>query len=398
MRIVVLSSLAYSLINFRGRLLKALVDEGHEVVACAPDDDADVRGKLADMGVSFRITPMDRTGMNPFQDLRTIAAYISLMRKERPDVVIGYTQKPIVYGGIASQLFRKIRFYALMSGLGYVYSSEADNRTFLRKITSMVYRTGIRAARTVFVFNADDRKTMLSNGIVGYDQHIVQVPGSGVDINHFRQQPLPKGATVFLMVARIMRDKGVYEFVRAAEIVREKHPDAIFRLLGKLETDNPTGVPEEQCLAWAKSGLIEYLPETRDVRPHLAEASIFVLPSYYREGLPRTLLEALAVGRPLLTTDMPGCREPVDVGLNGWLVPPRDSDALAERMIAMIENPDMVAEMAKNSRARAVERYDVEKVNQTLLECMLLTKGDTKNNVVHPSAGSLRTAHVHEQI
>ena len=239
---------------------------------------------------------------------------------------------------------------------------------------------------------------MLSNGIVGYDQHIVQVPGSGVDINHFRQQPLPKGATVFLMVARMMRDKGVYEFVRAAEIVREKYPDAIFRLLGKLETDNPTGVPEEQCLAWAKSGLIEYLPETRDVRPHLAEASIFVLPSYYREGLPRTLLEALAVGRPLLTTDMPGCREPVDVGLNGWLVPPRDSDALAERMIAMIENPDMVAEMAKNSRARAVERYDVEKVNQTLLECMLLTKGDTKNNVVHPSAGSLRTAHVHEQI
>lgn len=398
MRIVVLSSLAYSLINFRGRLLKALIDEGHEVVACAPDDDADVRGKLADMGVSFRITPMDRTGMNPFQDLRTIAAYISLMRKERPDVVIGYTQKPIVYGGIASQLFRKIRFYALMSGLGYVYSSEADNRTFLRKITSMVYRAGIRAARTVFVFNADDRKTMLSNGIVGYDQHIVQVPGSGVDINHFRQQPLPKGATVFLMVARIMRDKGVYEFVRAAEIVREKHPDAIFRLLGKLETDNPTGVPEEQCLAWAKSGLIEYLPETRDVRPHLAEASIFVLPSYYREGLPRTLLEALAVGRPLLTTDMPGCREPVDVGLNGWLVPPRDSDALAERMIAMIENPDMVAEMAKNSRARAVERYDVEKVNQTLLECMLLTKGDTKNNVVHPNDGSLRTAHVHEQI
>ena len=398
MKIVVLSSLAYSLVNFRGRLLKALVDEGHEVVACAPDDDGEVRAALADMGVGFRITPMNRTGMNPFQDLRTIASYISLMRSEKPDVVIGYTQKPIVYGGLAAQLFRKIRFYALMSGLGYVYSSEADGRTALRKITNMVYRAGIRAARIVFVFNADDRQTMLVNGIVGYDQHIVQVPGSGVDIDHFQQQPLPEGPPVFLMVARIMRDKGVYEFARAAEIVKQKHPGAIFRLLGKLEPDNPTGVPEEQCIEWAKSGLIEYLPETRDVRPHLADASIFVLPSYYREGLPRTLLEALAIGRPLLTTDMPGCREPVDIGRNGWLVPPRDSDALAERMIDMIENPDTVATMAENSRALAVERYDVEKVNRMLLECMLLTKGDVADSIAPPYAGAMRPAPVHEHI
>lgn len=372
-KIVMLSSLSYSLINFRGALLRSLVQQGNEVVACAPDHDPVIESALDRMGVRFRLTPMVRAGTNPFRDIETLAHYIRLLRQERPDAVIAYTQKPIIYGGLAMRLLRLRGFHALMSGLGYVYSPEADRRWLLRKLVSRLYRAGVARAAAIFVFNGDDRRMMMDNGIIGYDHHVIQIGGSGVDTAHFAECPLPRTPPVFLMIARLMRDKGVPEFVEAARIVKAHHPQARFQLLGRLEPENPTGCTKAELAQWVASGLIEHLPETRDVRPDLAKAHVFVLPSFYREGLPRTLLEALAMGRPVITTDMPGCREPVEPGVNGWLVPPRDSHALANAMLDALEDRARLVQMASNARRMAVERYDVEKINAQVIECLHLS-------------------------
>lgn len=385
MKVIMLSSLSYSLINFRGPLLRALVAAGHDVLVCAPDRDAAVEQALAAMNVRFRLTPMARAGLNPLQDMATLASYVRLFREERPETIIAYTQKPIIYGGIAARLYGKARYYALMTGLGHVFSAEADGRHILRSLVSRLYRSAVRNARAIFVFNGDDRRAMIEHGIIGYDHHVVQIGGSGIDVDHFTAQPLPSGPTTFLMIARLMRNKGVGEYVEAARIVKQRHPQVRFQLLGRFEPDNPTGYTREDCLEWTRSGLIEQISETRDVRPHLNDAHVFVLPSYYREGLPRTLLEAISTGRPVMTTDMPGCREPVRPGVNGWLVPPRDATALAEAMMEAIEDPDQLVRMGQASRALALEHYDVSKVNAQLLACMHLDRSGNE-----PSTPALR--------
>lgn len=367
MKIVILSSLSWSLVNFRGALITRMAAEGHEVVACAPDAEPEVVATLARAGVRFRLTPMARAGTDPLRDLATLAGYILLMRAERPDLVVAYTQKPIIYGGIAARLFGRPRFYAIMSGLGYVFSDEATARPGLRRLVSALYRVGVRRARCIFVFNGDDRRTMLANHIVDEGQRIVQVPGSGVDVGHFAAQPMPDGATTFLMMGRLMRDKGVGEYVAAARRIRTRRPDTRFLLLGRPETENPTGYTAEEMQAWQDEGLVELLAETRDVRPYLASAHVFVLPSYYREGLPRTILEALATGRPVITTDMPGCREPIEEGRNGFLVPPRDAEALADAMERFLQCPTLLQPMGEAARQVAVDVYDVERVNRQLL-------------------------------
>lgn len=376
MKILILSSLSWSLVNFRGALIAQMAADGHDVVACAPDAEPEVVGALSRMSVRFRLTRMARAGTNPLRDLMTLASYVRLMRQERPDVVVAYTQKPIIYGGLATRFFGRARFYAIMSGLGYVFSDEAVARRGLRRLVSMLYRTGVRHARCIFVFNGEDRRTMLANGIVDDRQRVVQVPGSGVDVKHYAAQPMPPGAMTFLMMGRLMRDKGVGEYIAAARLARARWPEARFLLLGRPETENPTGYTVEEMQAWQDEGVVELLAETRDVRPCLASAHVFVLPSYYREGLPRTILEALATGRPVITTDMPGCREPIEQGHNGFLVPPRDVKALSNAVERFLECPALLQPMGEAARQSAVNFYDVECVNRQLLSEMELIGPD----------------------
>ncbi|PSJ36424.1 glycosyltransferase family 4 protein [Allosphingosinicella deserti] len=369
MKIVVLASLAMSLVRFRGKLLEELVAAGHDVVACAPDADETVTRDLAEIGVTFRRTPMSRAGVNPLQDIATFGRYLALFARERPGAVIAYTQKPIIYGGLASRL-TGARLHVIMSGLGYVYSSEADHRPGLRKIVSWLYRLAVRRAATIFVFNSDDRRMMIQHAIIDARHHVVQVPGSGVDTDHYAAAPLPSGPPTFLMMGRLMRDKGVGDYIAAARQVRSVLPDARFMLLGRPETENPTGYSDADVAGWSREGLIEHVPETSDVRPYLARCHAFVLPSFYREGLPRTILEALSVGRPVITCDLPGCRDAVTDGESGWLVPPRRPDRLAETMLLAVEDPERLERMRISARRSAERVYDVKRVNALLLREM----------------------------
>ncbi|MDX3909601.1 MAG: glycosyltransferase family 4 protein [Sphingobium sp.] len=375
MKIVVIASLAYSLVNFRGRLLAAMIDNGHEVVACAPDSDPDVEARLREMGVTYRQMPMARTGMNPFKDIATLLWLTRFLKRERPQLVLAYTQKPIIYGGIASRIAGGARFYAMVSGLGHVFS-DGDSRflPLVRRIVSTLYRSALARAQALFVFNGDDEAEMLRHNILRRRTRVVQVPGSGVDLTHYAQQPVPEGPPIFLMIARLLRNKGLVEFVEAARMVRTANPEVRCRLLGPLDL-NPAAISRAEIDEWQAEGIIEYCGETRDVRPHLGAASVFVLPSWYREGLPRTILEAMAVGRAVITTDMPGCREPVDVGRNGYIVPPRNARALADAMLRFVHEPRLAVEMGAAARSTAEERFSVERVNALLLATMGLAEG-----------------------
>lgn len=374
MKILVLSSLAYSLTNFRGTLLTAMIEAGHEVIACAPDENRQVRDWLANKGIGFRTMRMARAGMNPFADTVTLWDLVSLMRKERPDVVLAYTQKPIIYGGLAARLVGGIRYFAMCSGLGHAFSGDGGLRSrVLKKIVSLLYRAAVAKASGVFVFNRDDNDEMRDNGILAPDQTAIQVPGSGIDLLRFRHQPLPPGPPKFLMIARLLRDKGPGEFAAAAAIVRRKFPEARFLLLGPFDA-NPSNISQTELDSWQSDGLIEYLGSTSDVQPFLADCTVFVLPTYYREGLPRTILEAMATGRAIITTDTPGCRETVIKDTNGILVPPRDVPALAAAMETMAEDTGLCERYGAASRKIAEECFDVHRVNAILLGNMGLDR------------------------
>jgi len=357
-------------VNFRGEFLRALRDAGHDVLATAPDKDPEVVAQLGAMGVRFRRVAMSRAGLNPMADLMMLGAYLRLMWTERPDVVIAYTQKPIIYAGLAARLFPGTKFHVIMSGLGFVFSSPEGQRHALRKLVSYMYRLAVAKAETIFVFNSDDRDEMLRRRIISREQNVIQVPGSGIDTDHFLPAPLPDGPPTMLLIARLMRDKGIYDFIDAARLVRAVWPECRFRILGRAENDNPTGIPAAEIKRFSAEGIVEFLPETRDVRPHLAQATVFVLPSYYREGLPRTILEALSSGRAVITTDLPGCRDAIIEGKNGYLVPPRSPRKLADAILKVISDPGLLREMSAFAREVAVAKYDVHKVNRQLLESM----------------------------
>lgn len=405
MKVLVLSSLAYSLVNFRGDLLQAMKAGNHQVIACAPDRDAVTEQRLKAFDVDFIQTPMDRTGLSPLADLRLLLAYVRLMRREKPDVVLAYTQKPIVYGGLAARLARIEAFYALMSGLGHVFSPHSGFSAPLRKAISVLYREALRRAKATFVFNADDRADMIRHGIVDAGQRVLQVPGSGVSLDRFAQTPVPQGKPRFLLVGRLMKNKGIMEFLEASRLVRAQGWECGFTILGRCETENPEGLDQQDCERLSRDFDVEFVPGTDDVRPYLRECSVFVLPSYYREGLPRTILEAMSTGRAVITTDLPGCRDPITEGHNGFLVRPKDAACLAETMIRFAKEPELADAMGAAARQIAQSDYDVNLVNRILLEEMGLASLSGRSAGItaeaapapHKAAGSVVATSVREK-
>lgn len=373
-RIVVIASYTPSLTNFRLELLKRMVENGHVVTAFAPENDPVVKADLAAIGVSFEPMPMSRAGMNPVEDLKTLAFLLRRLRRISPDVVVPYTMKPIIYGGIAARLAGVGKRCFLVTGLGHVFSDAGAvslKGRFVRAISVALYKMAFSGAEIVFAYNDADMADLKHYRMLGGGKTAQMVPGSGVDLEHFGFEAVPAGKPVFLMIARLLRDKGIFDYVEAARIVKRRHPDAEFRLLGPFDP-NPEAISPREIENWVNEGIINYLGETRDVRPFLKDCSVFVLPSFYREGIPRSILEALAMGRPVITTDLPGCRETVEQGSNGFCVPPRDPRSLADAMSNFLADPDLASRMGARSRALAERKFDVHAVNRQLLRGMSL--------------------------
>ena len=362
-RIVVIAGYAPSLINFRGPLLRALRAQGHQVIALAPGEHPEVAATLASWGVHYGPISLERTGLSLRRDGRDLVALRARLAALKPDLVLAYTIKPVVYGLIAARAAGVKRRYALITGLGYSFQGAGLRRRLLSALTAGLYRAALHGARRVIFQNPDDRALFVGRGLVTAAQTAL-VNGSGVDLKQFAPVPLPD-APVFLLIARLLRDKGIGEYIGAARQVRARHPQARFLLVGPLDP-SPDSYTQADLDAWQAEGVIEYLGELRDVRPALAACRIYVLPSY-REGTPRTVLEAMALGRPVITTDAPGCRETVSDGVNGFLVPVGDAGALAARMDTLIGDPALAARMGEAGLRLAREKYDVELVNRSML-------------------------------
>jgi len=370
-RVMVVGGHADSLIHFRGPLLRQLVAEGHDVTACAPDAGADVRRELAALGIAYRHVPIQRAGMNPMRDVGTVRALTALYREVQPDLVLTYTIKPVIYGSLAARLSRVPRICSLITGLGYSFGTATLRQRALNPVVQSLFRFALAHNEVVFFQNPDDLRQFVDAGLAS-DRQAVLVNGSGVDLEHFRVAPLPEGTPTFLLTTRLLWEKGVGEYVEAARTLKAKYPTARFRLLGPLDP-NPAAVSRAQLDAWSAEGVIEYLGSTNDVRPAVADTSVFVLPSAYREGTPRSILEAMAMGRAIITTDAPGCRETVRGDENGFLVPVSDSIALAGAMERFLRDPGLVAPMGMRSRAIAEEKYDVHLVNRVMMRAMGLS-------------------------
>ncbi len=369
MRVAFVGIQTTELLTFRREMLREMAAAGHEVLALAPERDAAVETELAAMGVAFEAVHLHRAGMNPVRDAWTMLSLARQLRRFRADAILVTAAKPVIYGTLAARLARVPMRAAMITGIGSALSGgTGTRRRVLATVVRLLYRTGLHRAHVVFFQNGDDEALFVDLGLVGRHQRRVRIAGSGIDLQAFRSQPLPDGPVTFLMVARLLRDKGLYELVEAARRVRAVHPDVRIRLLGPLDP-NPEGITASDVDAIVAQGDVDYLGATEDVRPYLAAATVVVLPSY-REGTPRSLLEAMAMGRPILTTDVPGCRETIESGHNGLLVPARDAGALAEAMLAMVETPAMLAQMGTAGRALVEARFDVHDVNRTILGAM----------------------------
>jgi len=373
-RIALVSSYAPSLTRFRFDLIRALISEGHHVTAFAPENDQAVADALAGVGCDFEVLPMARTGTNPLADVALLIRMVRAFRRLRPDVVITYTMKPVIYGGIAARLVGVRERHALMTGLGYVFADPdpRGKRRLLRDISVRLYRAGLRGVGRAFVYNSADAEDIRRFAMLEDNSRLVRVAGTGVNLSRYKQQPIPKPPLRFLFIARLLADKGVREFVAAAKRLKPDYPDAEFNILGPLDP-NPKGITADEVEGWAKENTVKYLGETNDVRPFLADASVFVLPSYYREGVPRSILEAMATGRPVVTSTLPGCGDTVEDGVSGYLVPPRDAESLADALSKFLVDPDLAKRMGLEARARAEAVFDVHKVNRHLLSEMKLS-------------------------
>jgi glycosyltransferase involved in cell wall biosynthesis len=349
-------------------MLKAMVQAGHEVVGMAPGEDPDIARDLATLGVGYRAVPMGRTGLNPLQDLRTLLALRRAMKELRPDLLLSYTIKPVIYGSLAGAWAGVPRRHAMITGLGSALMGEGPARRAVAAVARQLYRFGMAGNQGVFFQNPDDRAYFERHGLVPATCRITMINGSGVDVGHYAPAPLPPGPVRFLMIARLTRDKGLLEYVEAARLLKARHPEARCRLLGAFDP-NPTGVSREQMDAWQREGLVEHLGSTQDVRPFLADTHVFVLPSY-GEGTPRSVLEAMSMGRAVITTLAPGCKETVLPERTGLLVPPKDASALAGAMGRFFEDPSLVPAMGAAGRALAEDKYDVDKVNKVIMKAL----------------------------
>jgi glycosyltransferase involved in cell wall biosynthesis len=372
-RVMVIASYAPSLVIFRLELLKRMVEAGHYVFALAPEHDEAVVKALDAIGVKFIQIPMARTGLNPFADLKTLYALWVQFRKLKPDTIMPYTMKPIIYGGIAARIANVPNRCFLVTGLGHVFSNMHSSwkLSTIRRVSVSLYQLAFAGAKVVFVYNDADDMDIRQNNMISDKSKIVTVPGSGVDLNHFKSSAIPAGPPSFLLIARLLQDKGIVEYVEAARIVRKQIPDAQFKLLGHFDL-GPNGITPAQIEGWVSEGVIDFLGQTTDVRPFLSQCTAFVLPSYYREGIPRSILEALATGRAIVTADSPGCRDTVEEGVNGYIVTPRSSSALAEAVMDLAKHPSKAAAMGLKSREIAQNRFDVHVVNLLLMEQMEL--------------------------
>lgn len=358
-KILFCDNVLWGLVNFRGSVIRHFVQQGDEVVLVAPQDDESIMKVDIPEGVRYIPVRLNRCSRNPFTDLIYCAHLYRIYRKEHPDYIFHYTIKPNVYGSIAARL-AGINCTGMVAGLGYGLLGDG----MLSRLLAVMYRYAFKYVSSIFVLNKFNYQYLLDHKFCTSAQLRLFKGGEGVDLSAYPYVREESGSpVVFLMVGRVLYDKGYREYVQAAKIVKQQYPDVRCQLLGMLDETYPAHVDEEELKRDVEEGTIEYLASTNDVMQYLGRSGVVVvLPSYF-EGLSRSLMEACAVGRPIIVTDIPGCRETVDEGKNGFLVKVKDSSSLAEGMLRYLSLSDAEKQaFSRHSRKKAEETFDVRQV------------------------------------
>lgn len=355
---------SWNIYNFRAPLIRALKATGYSIISAAPDDNYTTRlHALVDQHLPL---PMDNAGTSPLRDIALFFRYLRLLRLTKPAIMLTYTVKPNIYGGLAARLLG-IPVITNISGLGTAFM----NRNWLTRVVAVLYKYALQNSACVFFQNAEDRDLFIAMKLVA-SQKTALIAGSGIDLDHFHPQynaqKLADAPTAFVLIARLLWDKGISEYIAAARIVKAKYPHILFRIVGPRGVQNKTAITETQIAQWAADGIVEYLGETDDVRTVIARHDCVVLPSY-REGLSRVLLEAAAMGKPLIATDVPGCRQVVDHEINGLLCKPRNAEDLARAILKFLHTPSQQREhMGHESRAKAEREFDEKNIFAAYIE------------------------------
>ncbi len=369
MRIVVFGNFAPWLINFRGPLLEEMVRRGGTVFACAPHASESIRLKLSEMGINYVHIPLLRDRLNFLHDIKTMVRFYRFLLRIKPDVVFLYTIKPVIYGSIMARIAGVGRIVSMIEGLGYVYVESTGRKRWVRHLVNVLYKISLKFNSSTIFLNHNDLEYFVQKGILPAIKGVV-LNGTGVDLDYFVVEPLPKQVS-FVMISRLISEKGVFEFIKAAELIKKEYSDIQFYLVGWLD-ENPSSITQKDLDFFVSKKMVNYLGRLDDVRPAIKNASVFVLPSWYKEGFPRTIQEAMSMGRPVITTDIPGCRDAVVHGVNGYIIPAKSITALVNAMKKFIKDPERATRMGQQGRLSAISEFDKSLVAHKILDVINL--------------------------
>ena len=369
-KILIICSHNKSLINFRGDFIRELIINGFEVFCAAPNFQEEIVHKIHDLGAKTIPFNLERTGLNPYKDLKTIFELKRIILKYKIDIVFPYTIKPVVYGSIAANKLG-VPTFSLITGLGFTFSGVSAKAKILQKVTQYLYKKALRKNKVVIFQNQDDEKLFLDKKIVSKSQKTSVVDGSGINLKRFkyRLRNIQTGDSIkFVLVARLIKEKGVGLFLEAAQYLKPKYPNIEFHIIGAPPENNSSAISLKLLQKLDAEKTIKYHGYQKNVIEKLSMFDIFVLPSYYREGVPRSILESLSMGMPIITTEMPGCKETVVHEENGFLIPPKKLESLINSMQYFIKKPNVIGEYGKKSRALAESKFDVDIINRDLIK------------------------------
>ncbi|BBP45274.1 glycosyl transferase family 1 [Thiosulfatimonas sediminis] len=360
---------------FRKDFIRYLVLQGHQVFAFAIDYTMDTEQMVRDLGAIPVSYQLNKTGMNPFLDIRDTYLLKQEIMKISPDVVFSFFVKPSIYGSIAAWFAGVPRIIAMLEGLGYIHTPTSRGvsfkKQFLKRVHGALCTLGYAFADKVLFLNSDDPKDLSSVALLSKKKLDVLGP-IGLDLDYFQySKPDLNKPVRFIFIARLLAEKGIFQYLSAARIVKRDYPNSEFVVLGGLDPDNPAALSKSELDKVIQEGIIIYPGHVNNVKEWIDQSHVFVLPSFYREGVPRSTQEAMAIGRAIITTDVPGCRETVVEGVNGFMVPPWDAECLADKMVYLIKNPDEIIRMGESSYQMAHENFDVKKINPELAKKVL---------------------------
>lgn len=369
-KIIILNNTAQNILGFRKHLVQFLLAQDYQVYAMATDFTDQTKKEVKILGAIPIDYTFARGGLNPFADLKNMKRLEKIFKQIQPDVLLSCFSKPVIFGTLAAKNAKVPKIIAMLEGLGYTFTEQPEGQSLkaklIKQIQVFLYKLALPKTDTIIFLNPDDPKDLLDKYHIKVKKREI-LGAIGLNLDEYQFSNAPTNSISFIFVARLLREKGIFEYLKAAKIVKTKYPSAIFRVIGNFDSENPGALKQDELKYYIDNNIVEYPGFVDNVNEWITMSSIFVLPSYYREGVPRSTQEAMAIGRAVITTDVPGCRETVVNGENGFLIPKWNIPILVESMEYFIENPNEVIRMGKKSYKIALEKFNGEKVNEKLL-------------------------------